>query len=849
MPRALKSTETTQQHDETRSVDGSLRPNWQGLIDALDAMQPGQIQRRQADIAKQLRANGIAYSPLSEADSSPRPWNLDLAPFLLEPTDWTALQAGLAQRAQLKQAMLSDIYGKQSLLREGLIPPAMVYAHRNYLRDAVKLDSEMTLPLYNADVSRSPSGDWYVVDDICQYPAGIGYALENRLVLSRTLPRLFRQSRVLRIASYFKSLQQYIAQLSEADGRCVMLAPGPSHPHYFEYAFLAKYLGYTLVQAGDLTIRNNLAFLKTVSGMQRVSIIIRFIKDTELDPLTVGYSGNQGVTGLIQAVRAGGVKVINPIGAGVLNNPAFNVLLPQLCQSLLGEPLQLKSPPTYWLGNDKHLAHVNQYFQNLLFRNIDAGGQLFDPNHMSDLDEQKLRDRIQRNPHRYVAQERIDRSLAPSFVGDQRVLQQVTLRLYFVKQDEQYNAMPGALCLLDSAENGRRPDFDSLIGSKDTWVIANGPIKPVTLLQNQSADISYAMLDGELPSRAAENLFWMGRNVERCENAARLLRAVFQALQNQDLQAGNGEHSIALTALLKATTAATSTKPGFVGRDANRRLRSPEKELISLLHDPDRFGTLPSALSNLQHSASVIRDRISDELLQVLNKIDDIYTGLVEDAYSPQMFDDPEVLEKISNTLNDTLLYLSAFAGLAHENLTHGDGWQFMMMGRRLERITHTSTIINTMLSKEHGNSDLLEALLNLFDSTMTYRSRYRSQIDSRLVLQLLLLDENNPRSLAFQFSAIDDAIAHLPGRRLLAQADPLAKLSISGLSRIRLADTSTLLSEKKDSRQNLNKFLSVLGQLPDNIAELLSATYFTHIEASQQLAELAPNTVQIPES
>ena len=324
MPRALSSRSAVHQHDETRTADGKPLPNWKLVTDDFAKLSPGQITRRQNDIARQLRANGIAYSPLSDAEESPRPWNLDLSPFVIEPADWASLQEALNQRALLKQKILADIYGTQELLKSGLIPPAMIYSHRGYLRDAVNITDSAELPLYSADVSRSPSGKWYVVDDICQYPSGIGYALENRLVLSRTLPRLFRSSHVLRIANYFKNLQRLLGKLSAADGRCVILAPGPTHSHYYEFAYLAKYLGYTLVQAGDMTIRNNRAFLRTVSGLQRVSVILRFLDDTKLDPLAIGQAKVRGIAGLFQAVRAGGVKVINPLGAGVLENTALN---------------------------------------------------------------------------------------------------------------------------------------------------------------------------------------------------------------------------------------------------------------------------------------------------------------------------------------------------------------------------------------------------------------------------------------------------------------------------------------------------------------------------------------------
>lgn len=833
------------QHDEMRASDGRALPTWKTIYDQIGALSNDQIERHQVDIARQLRANGIAYSPLSEDQQSARPWNLDLAPFVIEPDDWATLSAGLEQRARLKRALLRDIYTDQSLIRDHTLPAALVYAHKGYLRDAVNPEYQSSLPLIGADVSRSPSGDWYIVDDICQYPAGIGYALENRLVLARTIPNLFRQARVLRIASYFKSIQENISELTETADRCVLLAYGPHHPHYFEFAFLAKYLGYTLVQTGDLTVRNNSVFLKTVDGLQRVSVILRFIDDTDLDPLAVGQSSARGITGLFQAVRAGGVKILNPLGSGVLDNPAFNICLPEICQRLLGEPLLMQGPPTYWLGNNDHHHHVLNNIHELLFRDIDSLGKLFDPHSLCQADRDELLNKIKLNPHRYVAQERLDRSIAPAFAAQQLVSQQVTVRLFLVEEASGYQAMPGGLCLLDTNEAGSRPSFDSLKGSKDTWVTTSTPVKPVTLLNPQPADLLFSVIDGELPSRVAENLFWMGRNAERCENCLRLLRSVFQTLQHDyEVTVGTDEPDTlnpALFAILRATTQATQTLPGFVGRGGMKKLQNPQKELLSLLHDPSRAGTLPFSLNQLKSSAAAVRDRVSDELLQVLNQLDDVSIELVEHSGTVYFTDDTFQLKQINNQLDAALISLSAFAGLAHENFTHGDGWRFMMLGRRLERINHTCVIIKTMLARDRDDTLLLETLLKLFDSVMTYRSRYRSQIDVALVLNLLLSDELNPRSLAFQFKDIDDHISKLPGRRSLSHADALRRLTISGLSRVQLAEPHALLHASKDARQNLPRLLTVLERLPQEMADILSDSYFRHVETAQQLSELSP--------
>jgi len=847
MPFAITALELSRMHNETLASDGSILPNWERVITALETLSTADIEHRQQDISRQLRANGIAYSAMYHQRHASRPWSLDLAPMIIEPADWHRISRALEQRALLKREILRDIYSSQQLLKKRLIPPEMVLAHRGYLRDAMNMQLDQELPMFSADISRAPSGDWYIVDDICQYPEGIGYAVENRLVLSSTIQRLFRQCRVQRVASYFKRLQQRITELSDSDDRCVMLAYGPEHPHYFEYAFLAKYLGYTLVQSGDLTVRDNRVYLRTVADLQRVSVIIRFIDDTSLDPMAVGQSSVNGITGLFQAVRSGGVRVINPLGSGVLDNPALNACMAQLCKHILGEDLLMQGPPTYWLGDDEHRQHVMSHRDDLLFRNIDSLGELFDPRSMSGEELQSLNRNISLSPQRYVAQERLDRSYAPAFDNTTPVQRQLTVRCFMIDSEKGYNSMPGGLCLLDTVADGSRPAYDSHKGSKDVWVIADGPVEPVSLLSSAPSDPEFAVIDGELPSRVAENLFWMGRNAERAETCVRLLRSVFQTLESEDTILPDGKENTEVTpvlsAILRATTQATGTLPGFVGRGGKRRLREPERELISLLHDPKRAGTLPYTLEQLQNSTVSARDRVSDELLRVFNTLDDDYNTLVDYPRNSLMFDDSEALKGINSQLDNALMSLSAFAGLAHENFTHGDGWRFMMLGRRLERVQHTCSVIRTMLSRDHDDVLLLETLLKLFDSVMTYRSRYRSQIDVRLVLRLLLIDEFNPRSLAFQLKEIQRTIALLPGRRSLSQADALSRIAISGLSRIQLADPEQLITARKDARQNLTRLLSVLEQLPTQMADILGATYFLHVTQGTQLSELSAKT------
>jgi len=858
MPLSASEIRPLDRFDETRARDGSPRPGWNGVLDWLADLPDEALAQRRHEIDRQLRANGIGFTPgRPDRPAGPldaRPWPLDIVPMVIETQDWQRLRRGFLQRARLMEALLSDIYGEQRLLAERVLPPSLVFAHPGYLRDAVGLDAARELPLYGIDVSRSPSGEWYVADDLAQFQEGLGYTLENRMVLSRVLPQLFRDARVERVARYFRAMQSLVFDTLEPDARCVLLGHGPEHPHYFEVAWLAKYLGYTLVGVGDLTVRGERVHLKTVSGLQRVNVILRFIADGSIDPLISDSVPGAGLPGLLQAVRAGGVRVINPLGAGVLNNPALNAWLPALCQALLGEPLELRGAPTYWLGDRGQREHVLGKLPRLLFRDIDEPGALADPELMTNAERLRLDMLIDREPERLVAQERIDRSVAPVQARDGQILRQVTVRLYAANGnqdrggDRPPEVMSGGLCLLDNDAGGRRQRFDELDGSKDVWVLSERPVGNDSLLPGLEGAYDYAMLEGELPSRVAENLFWLGRNAERVEAIARLLRAVCREMQDEDSPLDQDGATASLAGLLRATSSTTGCRPGFVGRGAARRLVRPDRELHSLFHEEERVGTLANMLVSLQFSANAVRDRVSPELLLVLNDLAGHLDTLREADRRPQAARHPGVLIDRTEFLDALLGSLAAFAGLTHENFTHGDGWSFLMLGRRIARAKLTATAINAMLGRDRDDSRLLESLLRLFDSLMTYRARYRTRIDSRLVVHLLVLDESNPRSAAFQCRKIDDLVAGLPGVRGHRDSGPLARKAGTGLSRVRLAEAAGLMGAKANARQSLSRFLEVLARLPDELATSLTARYFTHVEPLSEV-DKTPMTDRLPDA
>ena len=855
MSDALPATGDGYYYDETRLPDGSVLPAWQSLFEMINGLSSDQIARRQRDIARQLRANGLGYHPESSTVDAKRPWNLDLLPLLIDNAAWKSVSEGLNQRARLKQALYQDIYGEQRLLTEGVIPPAMLYSHRGYLRDIVNPDptpaQESVLPMYGCDLVRSPSGEWLADRDICQFPYGIGYALENRVVLSRVLHHEFKDYRVSRIATSFRQLQNHILANSRAAARCVILSYPPSHPHYFEFAWLAKYLGYTLVEPADLTVRDHNVYIKTVVGLQAVDVILRFIDDSEIDPMIIGSHRQQGVAGLVEAARRGGVQILNPLGTGILDNPAFNSLLPELCTALLGESLKLRSAPTYWLGDTQQRAHALANIDQLNFRHIEANGHTIDPSGLAQSQKADLLLKINLTPASYIAVEPVDHSTAPCIENAQIAQRQISIRTFQITNGSGFETMPGGLCFTKNATADPPPaetdglpdtyaDFhstDNFTGGKDVWILSNGPVNEDSLLKPFDNAAS-SMLEDELPSRIAESVFWLGRNAERVEGVLRLLHGILQNLLDEERPAASSLAAPGMQALLRAVTSATGTFPGFTGRGGKKRIANPDSELISLLQDSTRVGTLAHSLTQWQFSASSVNDRLSSEQLRVFERLDNLQSTLSRQQLPANLSSDTDALNQVLVVVDDLLLATSAFTGLVHENITQGAVWQFMMLGRRIERAHQISLTVGAMMTADRDNKRLLEYLLRLFDSVMTYRSRYRSAPDTRLVLNLLLLDEVNPRSLAYQFKRIEELVRVLPGRHTAASNDALNRLAISGLSRVRLADPEELLTPERDVRQNLQRFLKILQQLPSSIANAVTTQYFTHSEIRQELGQ-----------
>jgi uncharacterized circularly permuted ATP-grasp superfamily protein/uncharacterized alpha-E superfamily protein len=856
-PTALPSA-----RDEMAGADGAARPAWERFLQALDALGSREVDRRWEEARLLIREHGVTYNVYGDPRGVGRPWALDPIPLLIAAPDHAELEAGLVQRARLLELVLDDLYGPQNLLSEGLLPPELVFDHPGFLRPChgVRPAGGRRIIFYGANLGRGEDGRFCVTGDRAQAPSGAGYALENRLVLSRMLPDVFRDCQVQRLARFFHTLQMTLREIAphhRDNPRVVLLTPGPYNETYFEHAFLAQYLGYTLAEGGDLTVRGDRVFLKLLGGLQPVDVILRRLDDDYCDPLELRGDSFLGVPGLVQAVRAGNVATANALGCGLVETPALPAFLPAICRRLLGEELRLASAPTWWCGDPKSRDHVLANLRRLVVKSTfpSAGLPPVFGERLAREEIRELADLIRARPRDYVGQERLPLSTTPVLAGGRLQPRRFLLRAFLTATKDGYAAMPGGLTRVSATADALVVSMQQGGGSKDTWVLSEGPVSPFTLLPSPGRPVELSRAGGDLPSRTADNLFWLGRYVERAEGCARLVRGILVRLTEK---AGLAE-APELPALLRALTHQGLTYPGFVGEGADARLAAPEAELRSLILDPNRAGGLQGTLAAVRRGARMVRDRISPDTWRTLNHLKLSLPAAAEagplrilSPLTPAGWDggdSPAGREAAAGTLSDILdqvegliALLNAFSGLAVESTTHTHGWRFLEVGRRLERAIHTASLLRSTLSAvSAAEGPLLVALLEAAESSMTYRRRYLGNLQTAPVLDLLMADQTNPRSVAFQLVAMAGHVRHLPHEGGPARDLQEHRLVAAALGDVRLADLDAMALPNGDgARERLDALLARLGDQLAALSDELTRHYLSHVQAARQLAVLA---------
>ena len=846
-------------YDEMLTPDGRIREHWVHAGRVIDALGLDELLDRRTEAYRLLDDDGVTYNvygPDQAATAATAtanataptiaPWGLDPVPVLLASDEWAGVELGVIQRAELLNLVLSDLYGPRQLLRRGLLPAELVLGHPGFFRqcDQIRLPGSQQLFTTAVDLARDSSGRCTVLADHTQSPSGAGYALENRVVVSRVLPSLYRDSQVHRLAGFFRMLRASLQELAPPgtdDPRVVLLSPGPWSETAFEHAYLASYLGYTLVESTDLTVRDGRVWLRSLGRLERVDVILRRTDAWFCDPLELRPDSRLGVPGLVEAARLGGVSIVNTLGSGVLENPGLMPYLPRLAEYLLGEKLLLPSVPTWWCGDDEGRRHVLAHLDELVIKPIARGigvTSIF-PWDLTRQGRDDLRARIEAHPAGWVGQETVELASAPTLTSRGLEARRTVLRAFAVARNDSYTAMPGGLTRvagtagITGASPGRGVRISNQAGaiSKDTWVLASEPEKLSGFWLTAGPPVAAIDPEASMSSRAAENLFWLGRYAERAEAMARLLRAAHD--RRNDFQRGaNPAGTECLRVVLGALTRVSSTYPGFVGEGSTDRLAAPGAELFALVVDETRPGTLAHAVRHLLGAAHAVRDQLSSDTWLAVGTLDREIRDL--------RMSDPEHPMVVQLTLGRIMQSLLALSGLGGESMVRDPGWRFMDAGRRIERALQLTALLRATVTVEHStttDSLLLESVLIAAESIITYRRRYRSHAQLQTLLDLLVMDHDNPRSLAYQIEQLGEDVRLMPKLARGAALSEPERLVLETSTALRLTDTAFVSRPRDDgTRPELDAFLTRMLELLCRTADAIDTDRFVHLLPQRSL-------------
>jgi uncharacterized circularly permuted ATP-grasp superfamily protein/uncharacterized alpha-E superfamily protein len=790
-------TGTVIRYDEVIAPDGTLRASWKGLADLAVRLTPGDLARLDEEIRQFLNNDGVTYA---RPGQEPGAWQLDPVPLVISAAEWAPLEVGLAQRAELLNAILVDLYGKQSLLRNGVIPPEVIFGHSGFVRTMARTSTTDPRPLViaGADLGRTQDGTWTVLADRAQAPSGIGYALENRRVISQVLPELYREAGLHRVRPFLDAFRSALIQTADADvidPRIVVLSPGTYSETSYDQANVASTLGFPLVRGSDLVVRAGRVYLRGYAGaMDPVDVILRRVDASWSDPLELRADSQLGVPGLSEAIRRGTVRIVNGLGAGVLENPGLIPFLPAASEALLGESLRLPAVSTWWCGEPDAMAEVAANLGQLAVRAIDRPAvDLTGPG--ADLD--LVLRRIVAEPHRYVGQERLMMSQAPSFAGESLEPRQLTLRTFTLRSGSAYRPMVGGLASTHDSSHVR-------IASKDVWVLKTSPDE-ADAERAEVLTLASVLARPAVVPRALDDLYWFGRYAARAEDTLRLLLAAHslnEDFQSRPFSSGGKASKVVLDAL-----------GALVGRPAEGT--GVDAYLRSILLDSTRAGTVAQSVTALRECAQSVRDQLSQDVWKAFGAYDRASWELVRHAHSYQ------VSESASRMLNATL----ALHGVT-SNMVRDEGWRMIRIGGWIERALQVSQLLRLVIVRNGLDVDrmVLNQSLLAADSAVTHRRRYRGYVRPRTVLDLLLFDEENPRSVEF---ALVELRRHLGALKGSTGSTRPERLLDELIEESRAAELTSMVALDGETRPHLVKHLDQLSRQLTRLADSIASVHF----------------------
>ncbi len=791
-------------YDEVFTASGEIRDCYEPLLRHMQKLGTQELQHRRARIRNVLHDNDLVSSLPAHTAAD----GIDALPHLITAGEWTTLEAGLQQRIRLFNALAADIYGKQSLWRSGVLPPALLHRNPNFLKPSWGYQPPLDtwVHMLATRIQRGSDGRFYALSDQTQIPVGLGRTLENRLAISRAFPDLFRSIHAMRLAMFFKTLQDSLGGLSSVVGReknIALLASAPDGATRAESAILSRYMGFQLVENDDLSIRDEKVYLKTLTGLKPVDVLLRLVDDSLCDPLELRIDSGEGCSGLMMAMRQGHIAVANAIGSGVLQAPLMRTFLPQICAHLLGEELLLPSPQCRWLGEEQALQSVTDSPDGLILRKAFGAGRIHVYDTMTAVGQMSLLEEITGQPDEWIAETTLQGATTPVWSADQWQVATVSVDCYsLLDQTGAPVVMPGGLGCYEILRDGQQ-----FTGNKDVWVLSDQPVSYFSLLAPAGQPVTLSRAGGDLPSRAADGLFLLGRHIEAADAIARLGRVISLRLSDQTLA-----ESPEVPLLLQV--GAGQFEPVLQS--------DPETSLWTLIGKQDHPGGLQEILKDIRLLAVQLRDRLSDDTWKLLHNFGE--------EGCPDKIDSGSILPYLNGIVTGCL----AFAGLAAESMTRGHGWRFQEMGRRVEHAIRSLRLFNTTLLQtqpmELAEQQLLQALLEVGNSSMTYHRRYGGRLQTHAVADLFLCDETNPRSVVFQILRLQEEAKLLPQ----SSADngvisPFHRELLRLSTDLRLADVTSLVQDTAGYRQMLDNELTRWIAAIERIAELLSRNYLSH--------------------
>ena len=773
--------------DEMVDGAGVVRPAWQPLIDRLDWLDRAEVGARFARADHYLHDAGVYYRVYGVGGSNERAWPLAHVPLLIEEAEWQGIAAGLVQRAELLERVLADIYGDNRLVGEGLIPPELIAASPEYLRPMAGITPKGGFLHFLAfDLGRGPDGRWWVLGDRTQAPSGAGFALENRVATTRALSDVQSAMNVHRLAGFFRDLRNALFELANDPTEVAILTPGQNTETYFEHAYIARYLGLLLLEGEDLTVADGKVMVRTVEGPRPLSVLWRRLDAAFMDPLELRHESRIGTPGLVDAIRHGGATIVNAIGSGILETRALLAFLPGISRQLNGGDLVLPHIATWWCGQEAERAHVLANLDRMI---VSEALATLPPDHhragtllgasLSAAERTALTERLRASGGAFVAQESVTLSTMPYYAKGRLEPRPVTLRAFAMRTRSGWTVMPGGFARLGASRDTAAIAMRQGGRAADVWVLGEAPVERITLLPAREDGAVDAKLTAILPSRAADNLYWLGRYIERAESTVRVLRAY------------HGRFAEASPSAAGSMLPMIDASLDEIGIDVHQPI-------------PD---ALAASIDAAAASAGRIRDRFSPDgwlaLMDLSKTVHRFRTRVVSG-------------DDASRAMTVLLRKLAGFAGLVHENMYHAVGWRFLEIGRRLERAIEMCRLV-ALLAPPDAVAELLDLLVEVGDSVMTHRRRYKLNSGRLAAIELLALDEFNPRSIRYQLAEVKAQVGMLTGGENAGPIHPIMREVLRLYTELQLSEPGDFSPDR----------LTALAASLAALSDMIDATYF----------------------